>query len=84
MMQLWFMLMQLQLKLKKNSRNNVFGVKETTNKVPRNIFRGFQVRKKVQLMFWRLKYTIKRKCDSFSCYKERNKVFFLYLECKMQ
>ena len=35
----------------KNSRNNVFNSKQTAKKVPPNIFTGFQVKKKVRLMF---------------------------------
>ena len=35
----------------RNSRNNVFRCKETTNKVLLNIFRGFKVTGKVILMF---------------------------------
>ena len=35
----------------KNSRNNVFTKKQTTNKGSRNIFRSFKVTKKVRLMF---------------------------------
>ena len=35
----------------KNSRNNVVRRKRKTNKVARIIFRGFEVRKKVQLIF---------------------------------
>ena len=35
----------------KNSTNNVFRRKQTTKKVPPNIFKGFKVRQKVRLMF---------------------------------
>ena len=35
----------------KSSKNNVFTSKQTTNKVPSNIFRGFEVGTKVRLMF---------------------------------
>ena len=38
--------MQLQVKLQKDSRNNVLRSKQTSNSVLRNIFRGFKVRKK--------------------------------------
>ena len=31
----------------KSSKNNVFTTKETTDKVPPNIFRSFQVRKRI-------------------------------------
>ena len=39
----------------RNSRNNVFRIKQTTTKVLPNIFRGSEVTKKVRLMFWRPK-----------------------------
>ena len=39
--------MQLLLKPQKNTRTNVFRIKKTTKEVPLNIFRGFEVRKKV-------------------------------------
>ena len=42
---------ELQVKLKKNSRNNVFKSKEKTNEISRNIFRGFEGKKKVRLIF---------------------------------
>ena len=35
----------------KNSRNNAFASKQTTSKVPPNLFRGFEVKTKVRLMF---------------------------------
>ena len=35
----------------KNSRNNVFPSKHTTNKVLPNVFRGFEVRGKIRYMF---------------------------------
>ena len=44
-------LMGLQTKMPQNNQNNVFRSKQTTNKVPPIIFRGFQVRKRVRLMF---------------------------------
>ena len=43
--------MQLDLKLPKNGKNNVFRWKQTTKKVPPNIFRIFGGGKKVRLMF---------------------------------
>ena len=52
--------------------------------VPPIIFRGFGVRKKVGLMFWRSQDSMKSKCYRFSNYKERNKVCVVYLECKPQ
>ena len=36
----------------KNCRNNVFRSKQTTNKALANIFRGWEVTRKVPLMFW--------------------------------
>ena len=34
--------MQLQVEMPENGRNNVFTKKKTTNKVPSDIFRGFE------------------------------------------
>ena len=61
-------------------RNNVFGMKQTRNKVLLNIFRGFKKERKIQLMFLIGKDTMKRKCYVFSCYKDRNKVCLVCLE----
>ena len=44
-------LMQLQVKMPQNSSNNGFRRKQTTNKVPANIFRCFKLRTSAQLMF---------------------------------
>ena len=35
-------------------------------------------------MVWKQKDTMKSKCYVFSGYKQRNKVFLVYLECKLQ
>ena len=43
--------MQLQVKLQQKSKSNVFRRKQTRNKVPSKIRRGFKLRKKVRLMF---------------------------------
>ena len=43
--------MQVMLKLKKKSRNNVSRSKQTTTKVPSNLFRDFEEAKKVRLIF---------------------------------
>ena len=43
--------MQLQVKMTQKSRNNVFRKKQTTNKAPSKIFRGFEVGKKVRVVF---------------------------------
>ena len=68
----------------KNSRNNAFRRKETTNKILLNISGGFKVRRKVRLMLWRPNDDNKGKCYIFSAYKERNKMFLAYLLCKLQ
>ena len=43
--------MQLQVKMLQKSRNNVFRRKQTTKKVPSKIFRGFEIVKKVRMVF---------------------------------
>ena len=58
----------------KEWKNNVFTSKQTPDKSPSNIFRVLEVRKKVGLMFWRPKDTMKDKSYVFSGYKQRNKV----------
>ena len=40
-----------KFKLKKSCRNNVFRSKQTANKEWRNIFRNFEVRKNIRLMY---------------------------------
>ena len=49
-----------------------------------NMFRGFEVRKKVRLTFLRLNDINKCKCYVFRGYKQRNKAYVVYLECKLQ
>ena len=68
----------------KNSKNNVFRSKQTTNKVLLNISRAFEVRKNVGLVFWRLKDSKKENCSVFSSYKQRSKVRLEYLERTLQ
>ena len=58
----------------KYKRNYVFSSKQTKNKVPPSIFTGFKVRRKVWLMFWGPKDSMKAKSCVFSGYKEGNKV----------
>ena len=58
----------------------MFTRKETTIKVPFTIFRGFQVRKKIQLMFRTPNDAVKGKCYVFSGYNKRNKVCLVDLE----
>ena len=43
--------MQLEIKMPKQSRNNVFRGKQTKNKMPSEIFRGFADGKIVRLFF---------------------------------
>ena len=43
--------MQLQVKKPQSRRNNVFRKKQTTNKAPSKIFRGFEDGKKVHVVF---------------------------------
>ena len=76
--------MQLQVKRQKNSANNISTSKKTRKKRPPKLFRGFEGRKKVQLMFSRPKNNMKGKCYSFSDYKQRNKVCLVFLKWKMQ
>ena len=68
----------------KDRRDNVFRSKQTINSVLPKIFRGFEARKKVRLMFWRPKDSMKGKCYLFRDYKQRNKARLVYLECKQQ
>ena len=68
----------------KNSRNNVFRRKQTANKLLPKIFRGLEVRRKGKFMFSTTKDSMKGKYYVFSGYKQRNKVFLVYLDCKHQ
>ena len=43
--------MQLEVKMLDNSSNNLFTSKQTINKGPSNIFRGFEDGKILRLMF---------------------------------
>ena len=43
--------MQLQVKMAEKGTNILFTSKQTTNKVPSNIFRALEVGTKVRLMF---------------------------------
>ena len=73
--------MELQIKLKKKI---VFRSKQAMNKVPRKMFRGFKVRKKVRLMISRLKDSIKVQHSISRGYKQRIGVPLLCLERKLQ
>ena len=48
------------------------------------MFKGFQVRKKVNLMFWTATATMKGKCSTFSDHKQKNKVGSVHLERQLQ
>ena len=45
------LLMQLEVKNPKKTRNNVFRRKQTTNKAQSKIFTGFEVGKKLRVVF---------------------------------
>ena len=47
--------MQLQVKMPEKSRNNLFRSKQTTNKGPSKILRGFKVGGKVRMMLSTIK-----------------------------
>ena len=60
---------------------------------PRSIFLKFEIcprsvhftlLRKVRLMFWRQKESMKGKCYVFGGYKERNNACLVYLKCKLQ
>ena len=68
----------------KTSTNNVFRRKQITKKVPPNIFKDFEVRQKVRLMFWRSKVAMIGKCHNFISYKERTNLCLVNLERKLQ
>ena len=70
--------------MSQNRRNNVLRSKQRRNNVPPNIFRGFELRTRVGLMFRRSNHSMKINWDVFRCYKLTSKVFFVYLECKLQ
>lgn len=48
-----------------------------------NIFTGFEVTKIVRLWLGKQKDSMKRKCYVFPEYEQRNKMSFLYLQCKL-
>ena len=62
----------------------MFRSKQTTNKVARNIFRGFELRTKVRLMSGTPIDRIKGKCCVFSGHKQKNKLCLLYLQRKLE
>ena len=76
--------MKKRTALQKKSGNNICRRKQRTNKVLPNIFRGFEVRRKVRLMFRTPKYSIKRKCYVFGSYEQRNNVPLVDLQSKLK
>ena len=62
--------MQLRVKMAEKVQNIVFTSKQTTNKVPHNIFRGLEVATKVRLMFGRAKHNSEDSWNVFSAYKQ--------------
>ena len=76
--------MQLQVKMPRKSRNNVFRRKQTTKKAPSKIFRGFKVPKKRACGFSKAKEQNHRLMEHFQNLKTNNKVFLVYLQCKLQ
>ena len=59
-------LMQLQVKMPKTSRNNVFRRQQTTKKAPSKIFRDFEVGEKVRVVFPKTKNKTKGYWNIFS------------------
>ena len=57
---------------------------EPTNKVPPNIFKGLEGRKKVPFMFWRPNDNMKGKSYVFGGFKQKNNVCLVHLEWKLQ
>ena len=75
--------MQLQVKIPEKSGNNVFRRKKTTNNPPSKIFRGFEVGKKVRVVFSKAKEQNQRLMEHFTPLKTNNKVCLLYLQSKL-
>ena len=76
---IWVLVIQLEVKLQKKSRTNLFRRKQTTNNVQADIFGSFEVRRNVQLSFER-----QRKARKFNVpflavlNKERKCVWCIY------
>ena len=71
--------MQLQVKKAQKSRNNVFRPKQTTNKMSCKIFRGFEVGKKVCVVFPKPKNKTKGSWNIFSSLKQTIRcAWFIY------
>ena len=76
--------MQLQVKMLQKSRNNVFRLKQTTNKAPSKIFRGFEVAKKGACGFSKDKEQNQRLMEHFQPLKTNNNLCLVYLQFKLQ
>ena len=59
-------------------------MKQTRNKVPSNIFRSFDLKAKVQFVFFREKDSMKSKYYVFNDYKQRNDLCLVYLKSKLR
>ena len=75
--------MELQVERQKIEQIMYLEGNKHEKKVSPNIYGRFEIRRKVRWIILRLKDSMKSKCDVFSGYKEGNKVFFVYLECKL-
>ena len=76
--------MQLQVKLQKKAEITYLEGSNQQTRLTANMFRWFEVRKKVVLMFSRPHESMKTKCYLFRGYKQRYRVFSVYLECKLE
>ena len=65
--------MEFSLKLPKATKIKYLEANEKKSKVPPNVFRGFEVKKKIRLTFSKPEDSMKGKCYVFSDYKQRNK-----------
>ena len=72
------------LNCKKSAKKKVFRRKKTTNIVSPNMFKDFEETKKGHLMFWRPKDTMKGKRHNFSCHKQKDKGYLVYLQGKLE
>ena len=76
--------MQFEDKLEKTAEMTYLQGNKQQTRCRLNIFGACELTRKVKLMFRRPKDRINRKCYVFRSYKQRNKVFLLYLESKLQ
>ena len=75
--------MELQVKLEKAEELTYLEASKQHKEGTGNIFRGFEVRKNVRLMFSWPKHSIKSKSYVLSASDLRNHVYVLHLECKL-